>query len=227
MLDVPHTTFRQQKRTKKIPSNHTAPRNGILYRLQDKEDSWPQVFVAKTEFNRGQSQIAKANDNIKTITFPQTVRKVLDFAFWDISLRSVILNEGLEVLENAFPNTRIELITLPKTLKETGRYAFAECDSLQQIYVEDGCEVQLSDAGVPNSTEVGPPTETMMGNIKVWDLKRCRELIIPEGIERIGNHWFWGNNFENITIPASVREIGTEAFCGCVGLKKVVFTKDS
>ena len=81
MLDVPHTTFRQQKRTKKIPSDRTAPRNGILYRLQDKKDSWPQVFVSETEFNRKQSQIAMAENNTKTVIFPQTVRRVLDPSF--------------------------------------------------------------------------------------------------------------------------------------------------
>ena len=81
MLGVPCATFRQQKWTTKIPSNHIAPRNGILYRLQDKKDSWPQVFVSETEFNRKQSQIAMAENNTKTVIFPQTVRKVLDPSF--------------------------------------------------------------------------------------------------------------------------------------------------
>ena len=99
--------------------DHVAPRNGILYIAQNKEDTVLQIFVSKTKFNRKQSQIAKAENNIKTITFPQTVRKVLDSAFKNIPLRSVILNEGLEELENVFSDTRIEKITLPKTLKET------------------------------------------------------------------------------------------------------------
>ena len=131
------------------------------------------------------------------------------------------------MIENAFPGTRIEKITLPKTLREAGQYAFAECDSLRQIYVEDGCEVQLSGTGVPNSTKVGPPIEATMGDIKICNLKHCRELTISEGIERIGNHWFWGNNVENVTVPASVREIGTEAFCKCKSLTKVVLAKNS
>ena len=81
MLGVPCATFRPQKRTAEFTSDRTAPRNGILYRLQDKKDSWPQVFVSETEFNRGQSQIAMAENNTKTVIFPQTVRRVLDPSF--------------------------------------------------------------------------------------------------------------------------------------------------
>ena len=81
MFGVLHTTFRQQKQTAELTSDHAAPRNGILYRLQDKKDSWPQVFVLEIEFNRKQSQIAMAENNTKTVIFPQTVRRVLDPSF--------------------------------------------------------------------------------------------------------------------------------------------------
>ena len=46
-----------------------------------------------------------------------------------------------------------------------------------------------------------------------------KDVVIPEGIEKIGNHWFWGSGIESVTVPASVREIGPDAFYKCKSLK--------
>lgn len=67
----------------------------------------------------------------------------------------------------------------------------------------------------------------MAGNEKVWDLRNFKQVVIPAGIERIGNHWFWGSEIESITIPVSVKEIGTDAFCNCKKLKGVAFAEGS
>ena len=50
-----------------------------------------------------------------------------------------------------------------------------------------------------------------------------RQIVIPKNTEKIGNHWFWGSETEEVVIPVSVREIGTEAFCRCKKLNKVTF----
>ena len=52
-----------------------------------------------------------------------------------------------------------------------------------------------------------------------------KNVIIPEGTEKIGNHWFWGSDIESVEIPASVREIGVDAFFKCKCLKSVVFAE--
>lgn len=44
------------------------------------------------------SQIHKGAAAVKTTTFPNTARSVLDSAFNNTSLQSVILNEGLKEL---------------------------------------------------------------------------------------------------------------------------------
>ena len=54
-----------------------------------------------------------------------------------------------------------------------------------------------------------------------------KKIVIPEGIEKIGNHWFWGSEAEKVEIPASVRNIETDAFHGCGSLKNVVFAEGS
>ena len=54
-----------------------------------------------------------------------------------------------------------------------------------------------------------------------------KSVVIPEGIEKIENHWFCCSKVEQIEIPASVREIGADVFYGCKSLKNVTFAEDS
>ena len=93
--------------------------------------------------------------------------------------------------------------------------------------MEDSCEASLIDVELPDSVLVGPPPETMVGNARVLDLRDCKEVVIPEGVEKIGNQWFWGSKIETVEIPASVREIGADAFGNCRDLKSVTFAEGS
>ena len=54
-----------------------------------------------------------------------------------------------------------------------------------------------------------------------------KNVAIPEGTERIGNHWFCGSEVEQVEISASVREIGADAFYGCKSLTRVTFALGS
>ena len=67
----------------------------------------------------------------------------------------------------------------------------------------------------------------MIENMRAWDLKKLKDVVIPDGVERIGNQWFWGAEVESVKIPASMREIGADAFCGCEKLSEVVFEEGS
>ena len=67
----------------------------------------------------------------------------------------------------------------------------------------------------------------MVGGVRIWDLRDCKNIVIPEGVKRIGNHWFWGSEVESVEIPASAKEIGADAFCNCKNLKSVTLAEDS
>ena len=82
-------------------------------------------------------------------------------------------------------------------------------------------------AEVPDSTQVGPLPETIVDGMRVWDLRKCKHVVIPEGTEKIGNYWFCDSEVESVEIPASVREIGAYAFYKCKSLKRVVFAEGS
>ena len=62
---------------------------------------------------------------------------------------------------------------------------------------------------------------------KLLDLRGCRHVVIPGGIEKVGKRWFWRSEIESVEIPTSAREIGADAFFKCKCLKSVVFAEDS
>lgn len=45
---------------------------------------------------------------------------------------------------------------------------------------------------------------------------------MPDGLEKIGSHWFRDCGVESVTIPASVRRIGEDAFYKCTNLREVL-----
>ena len=83
----------------------------------------------------------------------------------------------------------------------------------------------MCQADVPEATVVSLLPTVMAGKLRVRDLKDLRYVIIPDGVEKIGSYWFWGCDIEEVTIPASVVEIGADAFCNCKKLAKVTFQR--
>lgn len=71
--------------------------------------------------------------NIKTITFPTTLRKIGFASLGGIRVSYLSIPEGVEVIENAaFFNSVLSYVSLPSTLKELDRNSFMGCriDSL-------------------------------------------------------------------------------------------------
>ena len=71
----------------------------------------------------------------------------------------------------------------------------------------DGFRTDLLQCPIPSSTRFEYQA-AIAGNVRIRDFREMREVIIPDGVERIGNYWFYGTEVENVTIPASVLEIG-------------------
>ena len=66
-----------------------------------------------------------------------------------------------------------------------------------------------------------------VGGRLLWDLRRQKDVVLPEGVREIGERWFQYSEVESVTIPASVAEIGRAAFCSCKNLKRAVFAPGS
>ena len=123
--------------------------SGLRYN-KNAEENHVRLFVSGTEFNRDISQVIQGAKDVRTITFPGTVRDVPHSAFLDTTLLSVILNEGLETLgkcqarvyRGVFGNTQIRHVTLPSTLQVLGNGTFSGCESLRKVVFEKGSKLR-------------------------------------------------------------------------------------
>ena len=115
----------------------------ILYKVGSDQNIL-LLSVSGTEFGRNMSRIMRGAKDVRTITFPSTVRGALDGAFADTNFLSAVLNEGLETFgeyrtyysEGIFRNTKLRQVALPSTLRVLGDRTFYECESLREITFE-------------------------------------------------------------------------------------------
>ena len=129
--------------------------------------------------------------------------------------------------DRCFRGSGIEEITLPSTLKKIGEYTFSSCEGLKIIYLEDECLAELVDTVIPKFTSIIPLSVVLPGGMSLQSITSLKNVVIPEGTERIGNKWFWGSRIESIEIPCSVKEIGKCAFRNCKNLRQITFSGSS
>lgn len=130
----------------------------------------------------------------------------------------MILREGSkleEIGKECFWKCGIVEIAIPKTVKTIDITAFGNCDQLRTVYVEKDYKISLSHTVTTDSVTVLFSDLTHIWNTPLLELRRLKEITVPDGIEKIDNYLFWGSNVESVEISFSVKEIGTEAFCYC------------
>lgn len=71
--------------------------------------------------------------------------------------------------------------------------------------------------------QIRPINELMIGGTFPWELYRLKEIIIPDGFEKVEDYRLCDGAVESVTIPTSVREICAHAFYNCRKLKNVTF----
>jgi len=105
-----------------------------------------------------------------------------------------------------YKQSKIESITLPKTITSIGSSAFQYCSDLKNVSVE-----------IPSN----------LASIGWCAFEGCLELTtinIPEGVTSIANDAFRVcTNLTNIEIPSSVTSIGKEAFYECKNAEIVIY----
>ena len=55
----------------------------------------------------------------------------------------------------------------------------------------------------------------MVGDRLLRDLRRQKDVVIPDGIREIGERWLQYSEIESVAIPKSVTDIGYCVFCNC------------
>lgn len=120
------------------------------------------------------------------------------------SVRVLRIPEGVTELAGdfLFAAFSIEKIILPRSIREIGRFVFANLFSLKEINLEDCINLE----GIDQSTFRG--------------CNNLREITLPEGITYINMEAFVGcTSLRCIVVPSMVNFIGKSAFENCVSLE--------
>ena len=147
------------------------------------------------------SRIVRGAKKVKTVTFPTTARRVMDAAFMYNALRAVVLNEGLEALgecqndscERVFSRTKLRKVRLPSTLRVLGDFTFCLCTYLREVTFAKESRLKV------------------IGKYAFSECVRLRNIILPEGLDAIGNEAFGRCMLEEITLPKTLRKVEWDA----------------
>lgn len=145
----------------------------------------------------------KANNDILSVTLPETVKTIGDYAFAQCSL--------------------ITSIKIPANVTSIGRFAFSGCASLTDLDIQSDKITEIKDFtfyGCTSLTEL-----TVTANIKTVGtgaFNGCaslKSIVFEEGVQEIGKQAFQNCTLlESLTMPASLTKIGKQAFNGSTKL---------
>ena len=160
---------------------------------------------------------------IRRVVLPATLRALGDCAFQNCKrLGSVTFRwEATTAEEDRRVETCCRDVVFPATLEEIGSHLFGGCPGFDTIWVRD--RSTIGDLRRLDDSAAILPVGTTVGGMPLIDLRRLREVVLPEGVEEVGGQWFKNTGLESVSLPASVRVVAREAFYNCRSLKRVVF----
>ena len=170
------------------------------------------------------------NDNLKSITLPETLEYVGAYAFYQCNnLTNITISEGVTSIgEYAFFQcNNLTSITIPDSVTSIGDGAFQSCKALTEVNF--GADSQLTNIGnvafslCSNLTNITiPDSVTSIGSSAFYSCDALTEVNFgaDSQLKSIGSRAFYFcSNLTNITIPESVISIGSSAFSSCTSLQ--------
>ena len=156
------------------------------------------------------------SDNPVTIDLPENLTDIGEGAFAHCSLSSVDFPESLTSIGNSafFACSSLTSVELSKNLSVIDSMAFSACESLEHISVDAGNANYCSQDGVLFTKD--------MTELICCPGGKGGYYVVPSGVAAICDYAFNGcSNLISIDIPASVMDIGTEAFASCSSVEAV------
>ena len=142
---------------------------------------------------------ATEEEGFDYVYLPTELRVIGDYAFQNNGLEEVTFPARLKTIGKvAFQTNNLTSVILPDTVTSMGDGAFATNPKLERINLSKGLtEISASAFGCSDG-------QNWMTNLTSIELH--------EGLTKIGMRAFAANNFSEIVLPSTVKEIGSYAF---------------
>ena len=138
-------------------------------------------------------------EGFDSVYLPSELKVIGNFAFQNNGLKEVTFPSGLTTIGMAaFQTNNLTSVILPDTVTSLGGGAFGTNPKLERISLSKGL------------TEI-PSGAFGCSDANNW-MEKLTSIELHEGITKIGSNAFAGNNFSEIVIPSTVKEIGSYAF---------------
>ncbi|CAJ1949963.1 unnamed protein product [Cylindrotheca closterium] len=189
--------------------------------------------LREVELFEGLKTISKQSffccEELQSISVPSSVN-IIDWGAFErcTSLTDVKLRIGLERIggEAFLDCGSLKEMTVPSTVVNLGENAFTNCALLQELNLT----CRLLDTGLGMASEckalsqVKFPSTLRIINSEAFE--HCTDLcniILPQGLQVIGNEAFLCCCLKEIALPYTVKSIGVQAFANCSSLREVHF----
>ena len=168
--------------------------------------------------------------NSSSVTIkPGTVSIAVGCFLNERNLKTIQLPESLiEISEEAFENSNIEKIIIPKNVLKVSDLAFAFCKNLKEIDFQ-GCEHigmsvfhgcnSLHTLSLSNNLEI-------IENFAFYECSSLKTVDIPSNVIKLGGAAFEKcTSLERIILHNGLKEIGQDVFLGCSKMEKITIPK--
>lgn len=176
-------------------------------------------------------------EDLTTVVIPDSVQRLGTHAFEACTgLKSVVLPSSLCAIESCtFSNcSSLERMDLPASVTKIEYCAFEHCTALREIKTAATAAIALDEAAFQNCPSLADENGfTIVGRVLLRYTGEGGDVVIPEGVEEIAantfregsdynrHHYRSTESLHSISLPASLKVIGGNAFAGCRALQSI------
>ena len=152
-------------------------------------------------------------DNIKSVLLPNTITKIGKYSFSKLKcITEVTIPSNINTIEHgAFMDcSNLKIIRINSTNISIDNTAFSGCPNVEEVYTPVGNFIEQMGAGSSLKKivfTVAPKVFTGFANTT-----NINEVVIPEGVEEIGENAFYNSSVKDITFPSTLKKINKNAF---------------